>query len=349
MSNSSMISSEQALDDYFTSLLDDVESNESDQEAIENVDLEEAVYPEVELEPELEMAPEPQSEKSFYKVHGDEIVLPNLDDVERLLQQMETSNPVADLDLEEIIEENTRQIAIEKNVQVKEEIQDWNVEETLAEEATADASLAEEVNLSEDVVAKAPVIEAPIIDEPIINEPEVNIEVETDTELETLPGDSDQKVWQSTKRDEDFQVLYFDVNGVVFAVPLDELGGIHRLGEVSHLIGRPAWYLGLQTSKENQLDVVDTAKWVMPEKLADDSHKEQYQYIVMLGESMWGLASTELKGTELLNTEKVRWRETAGKRPWLAGMVKEKMCALIHVEALIAMLKAGLDVKALDK
>ncbi len=32
----------------------------------------------------------------------------------------------------------------------------------------------------------------------------------------------------------------------------------------------------------------------------------------------------------------------------LAGMVKEKMCALIHVEALITMLNAGLDVKALD-
>ncbi|CSC90957.1 purine-binding chemotaxis protein CheW [Vibrio cholerae] len=53
-------------------------------------------------------------------------------------------------------------------------------------------------------------------------------------------------------------------------------------------------------------------------------------------------------GTELLSTEKVRWREQVGKRPWLAGMVKEKMCALIHVQALIAMLNAGLDVKALE-
>uniref|UniRef100_UPI001B30337D chemotaxis protein CheW n=5 Tax=Vibrio TaxID=662 RepID=UPI001B30337D len=142
--------------------------------------------------------------------------------------------------------------------------------------------------------------------------------------------------------------LYFDVNGVTFAVPLDELGGIHRLEELSHIIGKPAWYLGLQTNRDSQLDVVDTAKWVMSEKLSGDEYKENYQYIVMLGESLWGLAGTELKGTELLNTDKVRWREMAGKRPWLAGMVKEKMCALIHVEALIAMLNAGLDVKALS-
>ncbi len=32
-------------------------------------------------------------------------------------------------------------------------------------------------------------------------------------------------------------------------------------------------------------------------------------------------------GTETLNIDKVRWREQAGKRPWLAGMVKEK-CVL---------------------
>ncbi len=89
-------------------------------------------------------------------------------------------------------------------------------------------------------------------------------------------------------------------------------------------------------------------KWVMAEKLKDDSYKEAYQYIVMLGESMWGLACSQLLGTETLNTENIRWREQVGKRPWLAGMVKEKMCALIHVEALIAMLNAGLDVKALD-
>ncbi len=53
-------------------------------------------------------------------------------------------------------------------------------------------------------------------------------------------------------------------------MPLDELGGIHRLEELSHIIGKPAWYLGLQTSRDSQLDVVDTAKWVMSEKLTND-------------------------------------------------------------------------------
>ena len=214
--------------------------------------------------------------------------------------------------------------------QAEEEIQSWDIGEPQA--------------FTEPVYQ--PSVEA--VEETVAVEQDLET-AEQAVELETQAGGANHFTsWESTVRSEDFQVLYFDVNGVTFAVPLDELGGIHRLEELSHLIGRPAWYLGLQSNRDSQLDVVDTAKWVMSEKLTSDEYKENYQYIVMLGESMWGLASTELKGTELLNTDKVRWREMAGKRPWLAGMVKEKMCALIHVEALIAMLNAGLDVKALD-
>lgn len=153
----------------------------------------------------------------------------------------------------------------------------------------------------------------------------------------TLPDASEQT---------EFQALFFAVNGVTFAVPLTELGGIHQLGEMNHLIGRPDWYLGLQPVQNRKLDVVDTARWVMPESIHNDDHQENYRYVVMLGESKWGLACDQLHGTETLTKQSVRWREKAGKRPWLAGMVKEKMCALIHVNELISMLKAGLDVKS---
>lgn len=162
-------------------------------------------------------------------------------------------------------------------------------------------------------------------------------------------SDSKGKVagWCNQPRGQAFQVLYFDVKGVIFAVPLDELGGIHRMNKLNHLIGRPSWYLGLQTSELGNINVVDTAKWVMAEKLNDESHASSYEYVVMLANSHWGLACHYLKGTELLQQDQVRWREKAAKRPWLAGMVTEKMCALIHVKALIDMLKNGLDVKML--
>lgn len=328
MSSGPFLSSEQALDDYFTALLDE--------EAIE-LELKAEEYKELSLaEPELALSTSVQSvpEKSYYHAEVVEFELPNLDDVQRLLSQLESSNPVAELELEEIMEQNTVQIALKTQpvAEIVEEIQEWDIPaDTLETEPEVE------------ILTAADTVEEFAVDVEVVEQPTAEVE------LETQAGYSGIGTWKSTARTRDFQVLYFEVNGVTFAVPLDELGGIHRMATLNHLIGRPAWYLGLQTNKDNQLDVVDTAKWVMAEKLHDDSYKEGYQYIVMLGDSMWGLASTQLMGTELLSSEKVRWREQAGKRPWLAGMVKEKMCALIHVEALIAMLNAGLDVKALEK
>ena len=340
MTNQSLLSSEQALDDYFSALLEEsleAEVNDLDQEQAPELELVAESYDE-HGEHELEPMVQSVAEKSYYQAPTTEVEVPNLEDVERLLEQLESTNPVAELELEEVMEQNTADIAQVQTQPAVEEIQDWVVEEPEV--------LVEEPELKVEV----PELDE-VITEPAISEPEVEIDtsIETEPSLETQTGGSDIGAWHSTQRDVEFQVLYFDVNSVTFAVPLDELGGIHRIAELNHLIGRPDWYLGLQTNREAQLDVVDTAKWVMAEKLQDDSYKEQYQYIVMLGASMWGLASTQLMGTEALNPEMVRWRETAGKRPWLAGMVKEKMCALIHVEALIAMLNAGLDVKALDK
>ena len=39
----------------------------------------------------------------------------------------------------------------------------------------------------------------------------------------------------------------------------------------------------------------------------------------------------------------MKWREHSGKRPWLAGLIKEKMCALVDVTSLIELLEKGLD------
>ncbi|MBN3491648.1 chemotaxis protein CheW [Vibrio neptunius] len=329
MSSDTLLSSEQALDEYFSALLDEtIESEEFLEERVSDKD----------GLPEPEPLVQSVEEKSYYSAPTLEVEVPNLDDVERLLEQLESTNPVAELQLEEVMEQNTVQIAEAK--EAVEEIQEWDVEIPDAIEVSVEPELDVSVDETLEVEPEP---------ETFYEEPEIIAENTPQAEPETETGGSDLGTWHSTIRDVEFQVLYFDVNGVTFAVPLDELGGIHRIAELNHLIGRPDWYLGLQTSREAQLDVVDTAKWVMAEKLVDDSYKDEYQYIVMLDESMWGLASTQLKGTESLNPEKVRWRKTAGKRPWLAGMVKEKMCALIHVEALIAMLNAGLDVKALDK
>lgn len=305
--------------------------------------------------PELEPVTDFAQPDSYSQRESD--FVPNLEDVERLLGQLQVMNHSALDDIDELIEKNTVEIKLERQETpapsdplltteveqpqvAQDEIQSWDIDSVPVEPTVIETQPEVNEEQQDTACATASVTES-------LSDTAFSVE-EQQWQASEMPQAAPQAQWQSTQRDVDFQVLYFDVNQVTFAVPLDELGGIHQLGELNHLIGRPKWYLGLQTNKDQQLDVVDTAKWVMADKLVDDSYKENYQYIVMLGESQWGLAASQLMGTELLSTDQINWRTQAGKRPWLAGMVKEKMCALIHVEELIVMLKAGLDVKSLN-
>ncbi|KEY91148.1 hypothetical protein CF67_04152 [Candidatus Photodesmus blepharus] len=166
--------------------------------------------------------------------------------------------------------------------------------------------------------------------------------------VEKIQGISSQFSNWNVKRIKKIPVLYFEINAITFAVPLDELGGVYRIKKLNHLIGKPNWYLGLQINKNSKLNVVDAVQWGLSGKGNCEDYRKPYQYIVMLGKSTWGLASTDVKSTEILDIDKIYWRKNTGRQPWLSGMIKEKMCALIYVEALVVMLSAGLDIKALN-
>ena len=143
--------------------------------------------------------------------------------------------------------------------------------------------------------------------------------------------------------DDEFQVLFFKVAGLTLAVPLVSLGGIVKLERLNHIMGRPSWYKGVQTHRGSQLNVVDTCAWVMPEKY-DDALAESvnYQYVVLLEDSNWGLTCESLVNSVKINKSDVNWRSKTGKRPWLAGVVKEQMCGILHVHSLIDLLNSGL-------
>ena len=144
--------------------------------------------------------------------------------------------------------------------------------------------------------------------------------------------------------DGEFQALFFEVAGLTLAVPLKALGGIHQLGEVNQLFGKPKWFKGVMLNRDEKLNVVDTARWVMPEKYTQELEEGlNYQYLITLGDSQWGLLAEKLVNNITLKKEDVKWRAKHGKRPWLAGVIKEKMCALIDVDNLNQLLEQGLD------
>jgi purine-binding chemotaxis protein CheW len=176
-------------------------------------------------------------------------------------------------------------------------------------------------------------------------EPDVEEDNATQVEEADKTKEPENDVVQDTGiYTEPFQTLIFEVAGLSLALPLTELGGIHQLAEVTPIFGKPNWFKGVMLHRDDKMNVVDTAMWVMPdkcnEKLADSANN---QYLIMLGDSGWGLACERIIDTITLQPEDVKWRKFDGKRIWLSGMVKKKMCALVNVKQLIKLLQQGMN------
>lgn len=149
--------------------------------------------------------------------------------------------------------------------------------------------------------------------------------------------------WKNLELGNEFQVLFFELGGVAFALPLTDLGGIQRLDtELNTLFGKPDWFSGVITHGDSLYNIVDTAKWINIENAVQP---EEYTHYIILGTTEWGISCEKLLGTETLTADQVKWRKTPGKRPWLAGMVKEKMCALLHAEEFVKLLNSGINIQ----
>ncbi|XPF96153.1 chemotaxis protein CheW [Colwellia sp. RE-S-Sl-9] len=177
--------------------------------------------------------------------------------------------------------------------------------------------------------------------------PELNKQpVDTVVEIKEYSAEHNTTSIDKSYRDKSFQAMFFDVAGLTVAVPLVELGGIHNVNKITSLMGKPKWFEGVMIHREEKINVVDTALWVMPEKYNEElKNALNYQYVIMLSNSRWGLLAETLVDTVTLMPEDVKWLNSSSKRPWLAGLVKNRMCALLEVESLIQLLNNGIDVQ----
>ncbi|MCI6862841.1 chemotaxis protein CheW [Anaerobiospirillum succiniciproducens] len=152
------------------------------------------------------------------------------------------------------------------------------------------------------------------------------------------------KDWKNVDLGEQFQVLFFLVQGVRFAVPLIDLGGIFECDKITNLFGKPSWFMGITDVRGDKINIVDTLRWVKPDI---KKSPEKYPYLISLGMSPWSIGCDVLEGNRTLTSSQIKWREIPGNRPWLAGIVTAEKCALLHVKALIALFEAGADIEDL--
>ncbi|NCE89805.1 CheW domain-containing protein [Pseudomonas sp. L13] len=195
-------------------------------------------------------------------------------------------------------------------------------------------------------VVEAPVVvpSAPAVVAPPVVEPLVDVHLPPSITPPPVTGDG-RPSWAA----EPFECLLFDVAGLTLAVPLVCLGSIYSLEgqELTPLFGQPEWFLGILPSQAGNLKVLDTARWVMPDRYRDD-FRQGLQYVISVQGYEWGLAVHQVSRSLRLDPNEIKWRSHRGQRPWLAGTVIEHMCALLDVAELAELIASG-AVKAMPQ
>ncbi|MCF4995166.1 chemotaxis protein CheW [Pseudomonas syringae] len=212
---------------------------------------------------------------------------------------------------------------------------------TLAEEA-------EPVRPSVSILApllQTQLLQVPVEPAPVVVPPPPQVLVPAVVEVHLPPSNTPPPVetdgrpaWAA----EPFECLLFDVAGLTLAVPLVCLGSIYSLAghELTPLFGQPQWFLGILPSQAGNLKVLDTARWVMPDRYRDD-FRQGLQYVISVQGYEWGLAVHQVSRSLRLDPNEIKWRSHRGQRPWLAGTVIEHMCALLDVSELAELIASG--------
>lgn len=199
-------------------------------------------------------------------------------------------------------------------VEVPDEIQDWPIETLTETEVATETAVATVENFlpqeARDLVAQD------------------LVEDQLASEIANLEWAANGLPQWAQER---FDVLLFNVAGLTLAVPLISLGQIYPLtDELTPLFGQADWFMGLQPTPMGKIRTVNTARFVMPEKYVD-SCLDNAKYVMSLDGVPWGLALDSVNQPMRLDPDQVKWRSDRSKRPWLAGTVKEHMCALLDV------------------
>jgi len=145
------------------------------------------------------------------------------------------------------------------------------------------------------------------------------VEVKQEQPPAPVKQEADKRpVWS----EQPFECLLFDVAGLTLAVPLISLGSVYTLdnSRITPIFAQPEWFVGIMSSPHGNLKVLDTARWVMPERYTPEL-RESFNYVISIDGFDWGLAVNQVRDSVIIHPDGVKWRGKRGQRAWLAGTV----------------------------
>ncbi|MEM0911014.1 MAG: chemotaxis protein CheW [Pseudomonadota bacterium] len=159
-------------------------------------------------------------------------------------------------------------------------------------------------------------------------------ELETTSETRVLYEVPDKDV--SARFENEFFALILEFGGMKIAMPLVELGGIHRVERLSKVPSKSKYDMGVLVKNNEKYTCIDLAKVIMPRRAANNAAlSPNYEYAVQLEKTSFVVACEAVSDTTRIEKADVKWRESKTTHLWNAGTVTSLMCVLIDVKGLL--------------
>jgi len=142
-----------------------------------------------------------------------------------------------------------------------------------------------------------------------------------------------------------FQTLFIDIDGMDIAIPMEAMSGIRKYPEqLTQFPNTASWIDGTFKSHGQNIQVINARKLfqLSQNREIDAGEKlKKPEFIVQIGDGRWGLACHSADRAIMLEPNQVRWSGSERRRPWLLGMIKKHLCALLDGEEFIKYLDNG--------
>ncbi len=148
--------------------------------------------------------------------------------------------------------------------------------------------------------------------EPLISEAQIRqlpvsarvIEEQQDSVLTATEAVSEPALDKTSWADSAFECLLFDVAGLTLAVPLAMLGSIYSFepDQLTPLFGQPDWFIGILSTPAGNLKVLESARWVMPERY-NVGMRTDLKFVISINGYDWGSSSASGASFNTLRAE----------------------------------------------
>jgi len=132
-----------------------------------------------------------------------------------------------------------------------------------------------------------------------------------------------------------FQSMFFSVGKMQLAAPLVTLREVVQYNPalIKNLPGQRPWVKGIMDHRGEIINLVDPGSILMgAEYIAPD---RPYRYILLTDTPGIGYLCHEFVDMSRLEPEGIRWYQNRVKRPWLAGIHKQRLCTVIDIARLL--------------